>query len=268
MHPRERGREVHRARVCELQQAPLGAGESVSRRWIFLKQPFERRCQEWQRRGIGAAQVVQRLGRRLAECPPGTLCQRVLRLGDALPRFEQRRQFIRRELTESLETGAARKRSHAHEADGLLRRNAIPNPAQNLNQVQLIEQIVLEPQDQFVVGVVVFDDRAPAPEVVDGIRRRFRSRASEITRPDLDELGIAHAAGNRALVEWVRPDRHGAWNSCRLDRPRRRGTVRDVQKALGRSARYRGRGVEAGFSLTWHPPIFGLFAGLSKPGGE
>ena len=65
-----------------------------------------------------------------------------------------------------------------------------------------------------------------------------------------DELGIAHAAGNRALVEWVRPNRHGAWNSCRLDRPRRRGTVRDVQKALGRSARYRGRGVEAGFSLT------------------
>jgi hypothetical protein len=74
-----------------------------------------------------------------------------LGLADALPRVEKRGQLACRQLTEPLEPGMTGKRSDAHEAHHLRRRKALSNPGQELNEVQLIEEVVLEPQDQLIV---------------------------------------------------------------------------------------------------------------------
>jgi hypothetical protein len=52
----------------------------------------------------------------------------------------------------------------------------IANPRKQLNQVLLVEQVVLEPQNQLLVRLVTFDHGAPLPHVVNGIQRQiFRS---------------------------------------------------------------------------------------------
>src|SRR5204862_8174000 len=96
-----------------------------------------------------------------AELLPGVLCQRVLCLADALPRFAQRCQLVWCELSEALESRVAGKRSDTHQAHDFCRRQALSNPGQELNEVQLIEEVVLKPQDQLIVRLETFDRGSP-----------------------------------------------------------------------------------------------------------
>ena len=131
--------------------------------------------------------------------------ERVLRLADRAAGLDERRQFVRRELAQSLERGSARKRSDAHEADGLRGRNAAPNPGQELNQVQLIEQVVLEPEDHLVVRLVPIDGGSPRSERVLVFVLEIRVGSDEKTLADGDELLVGQPAGNRPLIQHDRP---------------------------------------------------------------
>src|SRR6185295_5114189 len=93
----------------------------------------------------------------------------VLRFGDTVSCIEQRSKLRRRELAESLERRASWKRSDTHEAHDRVVTNAIGNPIKELNEVQLIEEVVLEPEDQFVVCVAALDHRAPVTQVIPGL---------------------------------------------------------------------------------------------------
>ena len=64
------------------------------------------------------------------------------------------------------------KRSDADEAHRLRGRKALSNPGQELKEVQLIEEIVLEPQNQLIVRLVTFDRGSPLPQIVHGVVRR------------------------------------------------------------------------------------------------
>ena len=124
-----------------------------------------------QGRRVVLPKFVQSLGRRLTKGVPGTSRQLICGITDRLPRFQERREFIRRELTEALEVGTSGERADADERHRLGRRKMVANPGEQLNQVQLVEQVVLEPQNQLVVRLVAFDRGAPLPQVVGGIRR-------------------------------------------------------------------------------------------------
>ena len=75
----------------------------------------------------------------------------------------------------------------------------VANPRQQLNEVQLVEQVVLEPKNQLVVRLVTFDRGAPLTQVVGGIERRIAagpryprkvSRSGEVPDPDLEQFGV------------------------------------------------------------------------------
>jgi hypothetical protein len=62
----------------------------------------------------------------------------------------------------------------------------LANPGQQLNEVQLIEEIVLEPEKEFAVRFVACDRRAPMVEIVGGIERRVAAtprRNADVARP-------------------------------------------------------------------------------------
>ena len=144
LHAGECGDELSRSRIGQLEEPALAARQSISRPGVFLQEPAEGGREKRQRLQIAAPEPVQVFRIRGAERAPGALREHVLRLVDRTARLEERRQFVRRELAQSLERGVPRKRSDADEADGLRGRHPPPNPGQELNQVQLIEQVVLK----------------------------------------------------------------------------------------------------------------------------
>ncbi len=119
------------------------------------------------------------------------------------------------------------------------------NPREDLNQIQLVEQVVLEPQDQLIVRGVPSDRRAPLPQVVSGIQRRVAARPrdpleigrpGELLRPYADQFGIAQSGRNWPFVQWVCPNRAAAWDTGRFYRPGGGRAVGDVQEARLRSS--------------------------------
>ena len=80
----------------------------------------------------------------------------------------------------------------------------LANPGEQLNQVQLVEQVVLEPQNQLLVRLVAFDRDSPLPQVVHG-----RDQVTdEMARAHVDQLRVAQAAGNRSVMKRICPDQH------------------------------------------------------------
>jgi hypothetical protein len=77
------------------------------------------------------------------------------------------------------------KRPDAHETHRLLARKSPPNPGQELNEIQLIEKVVLEPEDQFIVRLVGLDCPPPASQVVDGTNVGASGRI-EVTCADFE----------------------------------------------------------------------------------
>ena len=145
------------------------------------------------RRGPGSAPVVSsvaqqrsapsRVGARKASHARAATLE--LCVGDALTSIEERGQLVRRQLAEPSEPGTAGKRSDADQAHRLAGREAIANPGQELNEIQLIEEIVLEPQEQLVVRLVTLDGGPPLPQIVDRLDvRGFRT--GEVACSDVD----------------------------------------------------------------------------------
>ena len=128
-------------------------------------------------------QFVQRAGRRLPKRLPGTLRHLILSIADRLPRFQERREFAWCELAEAFEVGTSGERPDADERHRLRRRKMVANPGEQLNQVQLVEQVVFEPQNQLVVRLVTRDRGAPSPQVVDRIQVGSLRPASESGPP-------------------------------------------------------------------------------------
>jgi hypothetical protein len=131
-------------------------------------------------------------------------------------------------------------RTDTHERHRFREREAFANPNEQLNQVQLIEQVVLKPQDQLVVRVVLFDRVSPLPEVVGGIQGRIGSRpcsrgqtalAGEELDADADQFSIAQLCGNGPFVQRVGPDRTSTWNTGGFNRSGCGGAVRHVKEA-------------------------------------
>src|SRR4030095_15476391 len=208
----------------------LAAREAVNRPRIFLQEPNDGSRQVRQCRRVSVALSVQRLWRRRTEGLPCACCQVELCVGDGLTRIEERGQLVRSELAEPSEPGAARKRSDAHQAHHLAGGEALANPRQQLNEIQLIEEIVLEPQDQLFVELVMLDNLAPSRQVVYGIDVRGL-RPCQISRTDVYQLGIREIAWNRALVQGIGPDRQSAGNRGCFDGHRRRRAIGHVKKA-------------------------------------
>ncbi len=93
-------------------------------------------------------------------------------------------------------------------AHGLVTMDVLADPIQQLNQVQLIEQIVLVPEDELVVRRVVVDHLTPALQLGDRLGR-IDSRVpvtGEIAGTNLEQLFIAQVPGHRTIVQGIRPD--------------------------------------------------------------
>ena len=168
--------------------------------------------------------------RRLAECAPGQFRQGVLRPADTLTGFDQRCQLVRRELPQALESRMTRKRPDAHKADDLFGRKVLADPRQKLNEIQLIEEVVFEPQNQLLERFVTFDRGSPLPQVVHGVEGDVR-RTSEMALTHVDEFCVGQPAWNGPFVERIRPDGRHTRNAGGSDEARRARAVRHVEKA-------------------------------------
>ena len=106
------------------------------------------------------------------------------------------------------------------------------NPVQKLNEVQLIEQVVLEPEHELVVGAGVGDDAPPLPQPLDrafeGVSRWFGQKP----RADFDQGLVRQVTRHRAFVEHIAPDRPLPGNPRGFDQARQRRAVRDVKEAF------------------------------------
>src|SRR4029453_17292707 len=126
-------------------------------------------------------QTIERFGRRLPERLPGTLAQTKLRLANTLSRLEKRGQFVGRELAQSFEGRMPWKRSDADKAYRFRRRKTRTCPGEELHEIQLIEKVVLEPQDQLIVRLVTSNRFSPQPQIVDRIAVGLLSRPTQIS---------------------------------------------------------------------------------------
>jgi hypothetical protein len=102
---------------------------------------------------------------------------------------------------------------------------------EQLQQNQLIEQVVLEPEDQLVPRVVPCDQLSPQAHVVPGVGSG--RRPCVVPSPHLDQRLVVDAARHRPVVQRIRPDGHHAGNAGALECGRRRRAVGDVQPARG-----------------------------------
>ena len=148
-----------------------------------------------------------------------------------LPGREQRAELVGRELPESLETRMAGER-----ADALIRltvsgdRMGPADSAQQLNEIELIEEVVLVPEDQLVVRLVIVDDLAPAAAArqsspPDRHRSPHRSRGIGHERRATLRRSAALEQGHRAAgpprstsSPECRSDESFPWSTCRWRR--------------------------------------------------
>src|SRR5262249_44734621 len=108
-------------------------------------------------------------------------------------------------------------RSDAYEADRFARGQVLAQPAEKLNEVQLIEQVVLEPQHELVVRLVRGDRLPPDSQIVHRIDVGRLVRSGQVAAANIDGLRVADAARYRPFVQRVAPDRSPAWNACLFD---------------------------------------------------
>ena len=110
---------------------------------------------------------------------------------------------------------------------------------EELDQVELIEQVVLVPEHQLVIGADVIDGGAPALQLgldVGDAAAIAVAGVGQVARANRQELRIGEPVRHRAVVQRVGPDRHRARQSRAHDEVRGRGAVGDVMKARGPGA--------------------------------
>ena len=100
---------------------------------------------------------------------------------------------------------------------------------QQLDEVQLIEQIVLEPQHQLVVAVVVVDGLAPSAQIGSDVGGAIL-RGKEAS-PDHQQFVVRHVARHRAFVQRIGPDPGATRHTRPFDQSCRAVTVGNVKNA-------------------------------------
>src|SRR6185295_17487661 len=122
-----------------LERAPFQAGEAAARRWKLLEQAAERK-----RLLVDGYKLRERDRLRCAYRVPGLPCcgeQFRCGLGSLRP---ERLELVGGQLAEPTEVGLARERAHDDQLDRCFR------PAckcQRIDQLELIEEVVLEPEN-------------------------------------------------------------------------------------------------------------------------
>ena len=111
-------------------------------------------------------------------------------------------------------------------------------PAQKLNQVQLIEEVVFEPEDKLVVGIIALDDLSPCLEAFHGIDARVLGRSAEEARAHFQERIVGQIARNRAVMKGIGPDRQQSRNAGLGNRSRCAAAIGDMQEARYHSSGY------------------------------
>ena len=111
------------------------------------------------------------------------------------------------------------------------RREGAPDPAQKLNQIQLIEEVVLEPQDQLVVRLVAFDRGSPWLMSFTGSRRGARVTARRDSAYARRSVPRQSGRREQVLHEGIRPDRQRARNAGGFNESRRARAVCHVEEA-------------------------------------
>jgi hypothetical protein len=142
----------------------LASRQAVAIGRELLKMPRHGAAQERQRRGVRLQQRFERAGIRRSIRGPCLRGERDLRGRDRAPRREQRLDLVRGQLAKALEARMAGVTVDANQRDRL-RARAAADVVEELNEIELIEQIVLEPQHELVVIVFVVDRAAPLREI-------------------------------------------------------------------------------------------------------
>ena len=120
--------------------------ETVALPGIFLEHAGERRTQMRQRREIPLQKFDQQPRFARPEGLESGLAERQLLRRHRLLAAAQGRHLLRRELAEAAEIGEARKGIDAQQIQARPAAIMVREPGQQLEQLQLIEQVVLEPQ--------------------------------------------------------------------------------------------------------------------------
>ena len=131
-----------------MQDLPFRAREAVLHPRELLQVASQCAREEGQRRSVARQESLHVHGIGRAKGAPSRSCEFALRIGDCVARRPQRRQFIAAHPTEVL-----------LDADHAEARARIAETIQDLNELKLIEEIVLEPQDYFVMriqGLIAF----------------------------------------------------------------------------------------------------------------
>ena len=168
-----------------------------------------------------------RIGR--AERRPCASGQCELFRQDRPARLEERTDLLGLELAEALEGRAPGERADTDQrrrARTLLPRRAA-DAVEQLDQVELIEEVVLEPEHELVVARDVVDRGAPTLELGDHVADAV-CRIGEVTSAHRDQLAIRRTLRHRPIVERIGPDRTRAGQPGALDQRRGRRPVGDV----------------------------------------
>ena len=140
-----------------------------------------------------------------------------------------------------------RKRIHRHEADRSGR--AAPQMRQQLDQVELIEEIVLEPQHELVVVTRIGHRRAPTRQLGGDIVG-FVRRCREKTRANAQQLIVGDVAWHGPVVKRIAPDHRPARHAGPLEQPGRAMAVGDVQFGAPAARTLRGGVKRRHYGLT------------------
>jgi hypothetical protein len=227
----EGGGRSARARRDRLERAALGPREPTTRGRQLLEQPQQRRAEQLERPGTPGRERRERCGVGCAEGSPGLAGggQR-LRRGGA-PGGPQRLELARAQLAQSAKPRPARERGHD---DQLGQRPVLVDQRQGVDQLQLVVQVVLEPEDDTgalaqrpdelaVTALERGADRAATPPAAAGEKRS----------PDVQQLA-ARPGRHRPLVEGVVPGQHGSADRGRPKRVAGALPVGHVQKGRRR----------------------------------
>src|ERR1700752_2904507 len=105
------------------------------------------------------------------------------------------------------------------------------NPAQDLNQIQLIEKIVLEPEDELIVAVMFLDDPSPQSQIVYRVVTPTAWRASKEAPADVEQCLVGQTGRDGSVVKRVGPDRAESRNARRAERVCEAAAISDMEEA-------------------------------------
>ena len=190
---------------------PDGAGEVGQGARVVVEQRRER------------ARIVQ------PEAAPRVGREVQLRPRDRTPPGKEPEQLGGRQLAESIEPAHARVGADANKAERRAARASPRTPGEHAQQLQLVEQVVLEPQHDLVPVGGVVEGRVRPDQRRERLVVGRVAAVGQVTGSRLAERGFVGAARARALVQDVSGDRNLARQAGLPERARDAVAVGHVQ---------------------------------------